>query len=146
MPRRRRRRRATRVVQRPVDALDLVMGPDEFSNPDERQQRAAWEWWRDELMGRYARRGCRPWAWWVFEAGEDRPRPDDELARLLERGELDDAEMREVLAFADRYGTSVSAAARAANVVRAHIGSERANDLMSADGRPGRPLERKGHR
>lgn len=32
--------------------------------------------------------GWRPWAWWAFEAGEQRPDPDGETVRLAQLGEL----------------------------------------------------------
>ena len=71
--------------------LDLVLGPvDRPGEATVGDIEVMWRLCRDEVMaGRQGRcDGRRPWAWWAFEAGEERPEGDREAVRLAELGEL----------------------------------------------------------
>ena len=86
-----------------VDAtLDLVMGPTAGELTVE-ELKAAWEVERDALMANCKSNptpGWRPWAWWAFDAGEEKPRERAaETIRLAELGEL---EADEVVALRER--------------------------------------------
>jgi hypothetical protein len=84
--------------------LDLMIGPTDA--PGELtvgQLEVAWEVERDRITDGYnGPPGTRPWAFWVFDLGEEPPRPDDddqggsfalEAVRLAELGELTDDEL-----------------------------------------------------
>jgi hypothetical protein len=88
--------------------FDLLIGPTDA--PGEytiEELELLWERHGPEIMaGPHGRHGgTRPWAWWVFEAGEEQPSPvwdsetrqwegeGDETVRLVELGELTDAEL-----------------------------------------------------
>ncbi len=79
------RRKAKRTVWTELHAEALEhgcqLGPDEWrENPRSpatpgirREQGEAWEVFRDGIMAKYPdlqRPGCRPWAWWLFDAPE----------------------------------------------------------------------------
>lgn len=51
---------------------------------------AMWEQQRDTLLAAWVqeRPGTRPWAWWCFDAPEDRPEGESELAYLARLGLL----------------------------------------------------------
>jgi hypothetical protein len=71
--------------------LELDMGPfsGEFS---EAQFRRGWTTFRTKLMARdrvISGHPTRPWGWWAFEAGEDKPRDlGAETLRLAELGDF----------------------------------------------------------
>jgi hypothetical protein len=88
--------------------FDLLMGPTDAPGEYTVEELGVlWERHGPEIMaGRHGRHdGTRPWAWWVFEAGEEQPGPvwnsetcqwegeGDETVRLVELGELTDAEL-----------------------------------------------------
>jgi hypothetical protein len=60
--------------------------------------RESWFQHREHLM-LYAGSGHRPEGWWLFEANESRPRDSAaEAARLVQLGQLSDAEVAEIRA------------------------------------------------
>jgi hypothetical protein len=69
--------------------MDLLIGPVPGGLTEE-QLAVAWDQFGDEIMrDSYDPPGTRPWAWWAFEAGEDRPAGSEpEAVRLAELGEL----------------------------------------------------------
>jgi hypothetical protein len=87
-----------RVVAPPESAhliLALLIGPPlDFT---EAELALAWEVRREEMMlhnsmGRSSV-GFRPWAYWKFDFGEDRPKDDDTTIRLAELGLLREDEL-----------------------------------------------------
>ena len=48
--------------------------------------RAAWEVFRDEIMGEWSEPDRRPWAWWLFDAPESRDNDIPEAAQLRRMG------------------------------------------------------------
>jgi hypothetical protein len=90
--------------------LDLLLGRS--TEPTEEQLELAWEAYGEEIMGNNQGRGLpgtRPWAYWRFELGEDRPDGDDAAIRLAELGLLRDDE--------------IAAIAERANEARMRIGT-----------------------
>jgi hypothetical protein len=74
----------------------LSMGPSTMDRFTEPQLRRGWQVYGGELLReeRPFLSGTRPWGWWRFEAGEERPRPrGDQTVRLAELGELRDEEL-----------------------------------------------------
>jgi hypothetical protein len=111
--------------------LDLTLGPTTESEHTLDQLRVMWEIERDRLMaGTCNGVGQRPWAFWVFDVGEDPPReagcrePDPEPIRLAELGLLTPEEL--------------AAIREDANVARTRIGTDA--ELIAGGGRIG--LER----
>ena len=84
----------TRIVGRrcPPYAVDvvlaLIVGPAGCDYTED-ELRLAWESYGGPDFNR--RNGSRPWAYWKFEVGEERP--EDERARLAELGLLRDDEL-----------------------------------------------------
>lgn len=93
--------------------------------------------WRDlgseaEATVRWGGRqpGRRSWGWWVFDVGEEPPdRSTGQAERLLELGELDDAEIGALLddgdtaaALAPFTGDSIPPAVQIAQAVRRKLG------------------------
>jgi hypothetical protein len=104
-------------VAPPEDSVELVLtlllGPFGHFSYTEAQLRSAWEVRREASMdfnalGRSGV-GFRPWAFWKFDLGEDRPEDDAETIRLAELGLLRDDE--------------VAAIAEAANEAKTRIGT-----------------------
>jgi hypothetical protein len=80
----------TREVAPPYEAgpvISLIVGPP--GPYTEEELRLAWRAYKPRFAPR--RDGTRPWAFWKFELGEDRP--DDQPARLAELGLLRDDEV-----------------------------------------------------
>lgn len=85
------------------DTLGLLMtlglGPEQSGHDgvwSEAQLRRGWAVYRNKVMRRPANstRPDRPWAWWVFDLGEEMPdHYPRRLARLLELGELSEGEV-----------------------------------------------------
>jgi hypothetical protein len=74
-----------------VGTFDLLLGPVDWPGEATVEDiELVWMLRRDEVMaGPHGRGdGTRPWAWWAFEAGEERPDGDREPVRLAELGEL----------------------------------------------------------
>jgi hypothetical protein len=74
-------------------------GPDgesEFESDADRE--AAWDHYRDEFMEpRGSRPGDRPWAYWRYEVGREKPQTRLEAVLVLaERGELTDLERERI--------------------------------------------------
>jgi hypothetical protein len=92
--------------------LALRIGPGD-DGPEREDLEAAWSYFGEQIMGEAHPRpvGWRPWGWWVFEQGEDRPERDAEEVRLAELGELTDEEVAKL--------------AEDANVARPRIGTPR---------------------
>ena len=60
------------VVELDIEMLlALLIGPASEDAFTDDELEAAWRYHRDDLTGRavYRLPGCRPWAWWEFEAG-----------------------------------------------------------------------------
>jgi hypothetical protein len=84
------------------DAIfDLMLGPTDAPGELTVEQLAvAWEFERAGMMADCRRNpnpAWRPWGWWAFDQHE--PKPEGQIAemlRLLELGELDEAEVRAV--------------------------------------------------
>ena len=75
-------------VPKGVDVLHLSIGP-EVAGPTFEQLRLAWGALRDRTMNTYRDNpGKRPWAYWAFELGEERPPREDEAVGLAELGDL----------------------------------------------------------
>jgi hypothetical protein len=73
--------------------LCLSMGPTTRDRFTEAQLRRGWQVYGGELLRqeRPLSSGMRPWGWWRFVAGEERPGSNsDEAVRLAELGELRD--------------------------------------------------------
>jgi hypothetical protein len=90
--------------------LDLLLGRS--TELTEEQLELAWEAYVEEIMSNGAGRGVpgtRPWAYWRFELGEDRPDGDHAAIRLAELGLLRDDE--------------IAAIAERANEARPRIGT-----------------------
>lgn len=89
MPRLRQRRRQGR----PLDFVDLAIGP--AGDYDDAEAEHAWREHREAMLADCD--GTRPWAWWRYEAGEQRPTGlDAEAIRLAELGELSVAEKQSI--------------------------------------------------
>jgi hypothetical protein len=72
---------------------------DRGAFPSPEAAKAAWDHHRDELMERRGgQAGTRPWGYWAYERGEELPADRVEsVLRLLEAGELSDAEREKIL-------------------------------------------------
>jgi hypothetical protein len=109
----RRRRTARRGLVSEFDLLDFAIGPQrvhfqQFSDEEVlAAAEVAWPRWREQVMANQ-QPGRRGWGWWMFEAREPWPRGLAEIERLLELGELDDAEQDAIVAHGEeqiaRYG------------------------------------------
>jgi hypothetical protein len=93
--------------------LALEIGPTTLDGFTEAQLKRGWTMFRPKLMPRHHYgRPSRPWGWWVFEAGEDKPRRfDAEALRLAELGELLDDELAAVRERANEARLRVGTAA-----------------------------------
>jgi hypothetical protein len=114
------------------DLYLVALGPTNIHGVTLEVLQAAWPLRRDELLDDRSRPGARPWAWWEFDQCEARPSGyGQEVARLLELGELDEQEMTAILAAGDtfvrKYGLPWRIHGEAppitdANVIRGHLG------------------------
>jgi hypothetical protein len=81
------------MTDRDVGWLTIVLGIGPFAvagDFTEAQLRRAWSVYCERLLAERRTAGTRPWGWWRFEVGEDRPDGDaGEAARLVELGVLD---------------------------------------------------------
>jgi hypothetical protein len=72
-----------------------MIGPTDHDGVTDEELEIGWRIHGAELMGYHRIGGTRPWGWWVFEAGENKPRggPEVETVRLAERGAITDEEL-----------------------------------------------------
>lgn len=105
MPVKARRSKSRRTRLTLAEALSLTIGdaPDAtasmgwrscFASPEDR--RAAWEWHREELIGRVP--GRRPQAWWEYDSPEPLDWNDHQSRQLWRMGVLKGAELAQVMA------------------------------------------------
>jgi hypothetical protein len=81
------------------DDVRVSRGPDgesEFESDADRE--AAWHHYRDEFMEpRGSQPGDRPWAYWRYEVGREKPRTRlEQVLALADRGELTDLERERI--------------------------------------------------
>lgn len=103
--------------------LTLLIGGSEYP---EDVLRAVWELDRDTLLGHYRHiPGMRPWAYWWFDLGEERPSslPPEHHAEAVRLAELGLLTRNELAALEER-----------ANVARARIGTR---SERTSGGNPG---------
>jgi hypothetical protein len=106
MPRKRRTAKARRTELTYDQENELLYGPpgaalSDFESPFLR--RAAWYEHREDLMADPTP-GMRPWGWWAYEGGGQRP--EDEAAELRRMGKLEPWEEAQLEAMNDvgRHG------------------------------------------
>jgi len=79
-----------RVELNPRLELALLIGPTDFDNVTDEELELGWQLQGERLTGYGRIVGTRPWGYWVFDLGVDKPAggPEVETVRLAELGEL----------------------------------------------------------